>query len=90
MMTKLKALLLIPAAFAGMFTVLVCDTSSPDTTGVLVGLGIFAILILSLATLLGWLWRRPGERRYLGHSGRTWATMLGVAYVAGLVAALLM
>jgi hypothetical protein len=83
MLDKLKALLLIPAGFAGAFTQMGFEAGSRVPTDALAFIVIVTPVYIGLILLLRWMWRQPPERRYWGHSRRTWAVLLAVAYLAG-------
>ena len=81
-MEKIKALLLIPAAFVGTLTGMVIDVP-PATIGQAAGgFGVLSAMYLGLAILLYWLWSRSG--RFFGHSFMTWSVLLFIAYLCGL------
>jgi hypothetical protein len=86
---KLKAILLIPAVYAGAFTVLAFDIPPRSTADVVISIALLSPVYVGLVAILGWMWRRPPEMRYLGHSRQTWAFLLAIAYVAGVVSMLL-
>jgi hypothetical protein len=83
MSEKLKALLLIPAAYAGAFTVLAFDIPPRSVADVVIPIALLAPVYLGLIVILTWMWRQTPERRYLGHSRRTWSFLLAVAYATG-------
>jgi hypothetical protein len=82
---KLKAILLIPAAYAGAFTVLAFDIPPRTAADVVIPIALLVPVYVGLIVILRWMWRRPPERRYLGHTRRTWAFLLATAYIAGVV-----
>jgi len=88
-MSKIKALLLIPIAFAGAFTVLTFSIPPRTTFDILFPVAILVPLYLGHFALLAWMWTQPFNRAYLGHSRRTWSFLMFVAYLAGTVSMLL-
>jgi hypothetical protein len=86
---KLKAVLLIPAAFAGAFTVLAFDIPPRSAADVVIPLALLVPVYVGLAVILGWMWRRSPDKRYLGHTRRTWTFLMVLAYLAGVVLMLL-
>jgi ABC-type Na+ efflux pump permease subunit len=90
MNTKAKVLLLIPAAFAGAFTVLALDIPVRTRDDVLIPIAVLSPIYLALIAVLGLMWRQHENRRYLGHTRRVWAFMLAAAYLIGAVSAALL
>jgi hypothetical protein len=89
-MEKLKALLLIPAAFAGAFTVLALGIPLRTAADVVIPMAVLAPVYLGLIAVLRWMWRKPPDRRYLGHTRGTWTFLVAVAYTIGAVGMLLL
>lgn len=89
-MEKLKALLLVPAAFAGAFTALPFRLQPRSVADVVFPIALLSPLYLALFLVLRWMWRRPPQRRYLGHTRATWAFLLALAYTIGVVSMLLL
>lgn len=85
MSTKVKAILLIPAAFAGAFTVLAIDIPPRTTADIVIPIALLTPIYAGLVAILAWMWWQAPERRYLGHTRRTWAFLLAAAYLAGSV-----
>jgi len=88
-MANLKAMMLIPIAFAGAFTVLSVSIPPRTTADVLLPIALLAPLYLGHLALIAWMWRQPTDRSFLGHSRRTWSFLMLAAYVAGLASMLL-
>jgi hypothetical protein len=81
---KWKALLLIPAASAGVVTAL-CFSYPPKETGeLLFMLAFLAPFYLANLAVLGWMWWKSADRRYLGLTRGTWTALVAVAYLLGL------
>jgi hypothetical protein len=85
----LKALLLMPAAFAGAFTVFAFSIPRWTFTDVMVFAAVLAPVYLGVAVVLGLMWGASPGRRYLGHARGTWSILVAVAYALGAVCALL-
>ena len=81
---KAKALLLIPAASAGVITALV--TSYPPSSKEELGFMVVFLAPFYLANfaVLVWMWRKPPGRRYFGLTRGTWTWLVAVAYLLGL------
>jgi hypothetical protein len=82
-LTILKVLLLIPAAFVGMVTALVLESRPAKAAEVVVVVAILGLVHVGIGAALRWLWRRSAERRFLGHSARTWTALLAISYGLG-------
>jgi hypothetical protein len=83
-MEKLKALLLIPAASAGVLTVLMFSYPAKAADELALMLAIIAPLYLANFAVLGWMWTKPPGGRYLGLTRGTWSFLAAVAYSLGL------
>ncbi len=81
---KLKALLLIPAASAGVVTALVVSypPTSKEELGFIVPL--LSPFYLANLAVLGWMWRKPSGGRYFGLTRGTWTVLVAVSYLIGL------
>lgn len=82
---KLKALLLIPAAFAGCFTVLAFHLPMRSAGELGIRLAVLGPVYFVTIAVLARMWCHPPGRRYLGHSRVTWSILLGLSYAAGAV-----
>jgi len=88
-MAKLKACFLIPAGFTGAFTVLALSIPPRTTADILLPIAILVPCYLAIAAIVARMWTSPGERRYLGHTRKTWTFLITLAYGVGMVSALL-
>jgi hypothetical protein len=82
-MTTLKALLLIPACFAGFLSAmpLALRGGRPGDRYEMAGMA--AVATVTLAGLVFVLLARGPDRRFLGHSGRTWSVLCVVGFALG-------
>ena len=89
-MRKLKALLLIPAAAAGVLSALAIRY--PPKEAAELGFMVAIILPLYLINLavLGWTWTKPAGGRFFGFTRGTWSTLVTIAYLVGLSLMLVM
>ena len=83
-MKKLKALLLIPAASAGVLTALMFSYPAKTADELAFMLAIIAPLYLVNFAILGWMWTKPPGGRYLGFTRGTWSVLAAIGYSLGL------
>ena len=84
-MNYVRAVLLIPAAFAGAFAVLILELPVRTWVDALAPVIFLGPPYVGLFLIRRWMVRQPLDRRYLGLTRTTWFFLVLVAYAAGAV-----
>ena len=82
-MIRLRAIFLIPVAFAGAFTVMILELPVRTWADVVVPVFSLGPIYLGVFLVRRWMWRQPSDRRYLRLTRGTWFFLILAAYAAG-------